>query len=57
MCKDGRQKDGEFSYGRVEALDHGLWMPVFGLIVTQEKVTICLKLFGFVAVNCRGMEF
>ena len=51
------QKDREFPYGIVEALDHCLQMLVFGLIVTQAKVIICLKHFSFVAVSCRGMEF
>ena len=51
------QKDRELPYGKVEALDHCLQMSVFGLIVTQAKVIICLKHFGFVAVSCRGMEF
>ena len=57
MLRMEEQKDREFPYGIVEALDHCLQMLVFGLIVTQAKVIICLKHFSFVAVSCIGMEF
>ena len=57
MCVKNGRPEREFPYGIVEALDHCLQMLVFGLIVTQAKVIICLRHFGFVAVSCRGMEF
>ena len=51
------QIDREFPYGKVEALDHCLQLPVFGLTVIREKVIICPKHFGFIVVSCRGREF
>ena len=57
VCVKNGRPEREFPYGIVEALDHCLQMLVFGLIVTQAKVIICLRHFGFVAVSCRGMEF